>query len=378
MFRLTPARSRIRRAAGVAASTADGRDRGRRLRLVEQLEQRQRKRAAAQQQRERHRRPAGRRRRRCSGPTSITVTTPVGKAFPAARRSCTSAAASSVCQLQGQIVAAGGEGARVDDRRRSRPTERRPAFRPRTTRRCARAPTRSSRPPRFARRSPRSSRSCSQRAWSCRTAARPIPSPRRSSTTPSTPSQGGADRQGPGRRGRRRQQGQGQHAVREHPGVHDPRLARDVVQDSLQAVLPDVRVRLDRRAADAARERAEPDRLLPAQPPVGQLRRAVGRERARHRASGGAVGSRPVERQDRRSGRRSDRLPVRGQRPGAGAGAVRLLQRRLPDGRRAGAPLRRRAGPADAAAAVAGDEDEPAQQPHQPVPGRRRPTRASS
>ena len=37
------------------------------------------------------------------------------------------------------------------------------------------------------------------------------------------------------------------------------------------------------------------------------------------------------------SGWRPHRLPVRGQRPGARARAVRLLQRRLPDGRRAGA-----------------------------------------
>ena len=101
-------------------------------------------------------------------------------------------------------------------------------------------------------------------------------------------------------------------------------------------------------------------------------------EPARHRASSGPRGGRPVPREDRRPGRRSHGLPVCGQRPGACARAVRLLQRRLPDGRCAGTALRRSAGPAHPTADVADHEGEPARQSRQPVPERRPATRANS
>ena len=102
------------------------------------------------------------------------------------------------------------------------------------------------------------------------------------------PVAGRADRQGPGRRGGRQQQGQGEHAVREHSrrsrsSAHSVRRSsRPTSSTARRAAM------VDRRGADAARERSEPDRLVPAQPPVGQLRGAVGRERARHRPAGGA------------------------------------------------------------------------------------------
>ena len=82
------------------------------------------------------------------------------------------------------------------------------------------------------------------------------------------------DRRDARRQGRRRQRRQGRRAVRQRLGVRDPRGRRPDVRAGVQGALRRLRVRQDRHPADVARQgRAGPHRVLPAQPPEGQLHR---------------------------------------------------------------------------------------------------------
>ena len=142
----------------------------------------------------------------------------------------------------------------------------------------------------------------------------------------------------------------------------------------VQAVLPDCALRDARRPADLARQgRAGPDRVLPAQPPAGQLRRAVGEQRARRRASRPRCSAAGLADKVKIVGQSGDPQTFQDLQAKnlSRVVAVRLLRRRLPDARRAGAPLRGRPAAADDAAAVDRDAGQHARGRHEgPVPGR--------
>ena len=205
----------------------------------------------------------------------LTVTEPIGKPIPTGKKIAFVSCGVEACAVQGPILAGGREdlGWTVEQvatdgtpeklqarstgdprgRRRRDPQRRQPATRSRS-----RSPTPRSQASQFVTccsiAEPAETASCSTPATASRTPRSATTSRPRSSPTA----------------------GQGQRAVRQHLGVRDPQAVGDAFERSSRSTAR-VRRRLDRHPADGARQgRAGPDHLLPARPPEGELRRALG------------------------------------------------------------------------------------------------------